>query len=168
MARRRFLSRISGEKMADDFPKLESYSICNYLYWMFESTSNIAILDEYNEFLPLLSRCARSLDKTERLEKVLANEIKGLVKSRRLTRVKKNSESLLKEQDCFDDFDIPFCYEQDKRVERYIRRCRPGMEGIYINLIRVLLVSDRPIFSKLVNAVIFCDGEECSASQERK
>lgn len=164
---RRYLRRFSGEKIGNDFTNIETYSICNYLYWIFESTANVAILDEYSEVLPLFSKCARSLDKLERLEKILAGEIKNLAKRRRLTRIKKKDENAFNQIECFDDFDdIPFTYEQDKRVDRYIRRCRPGMEQIYINLIRIMLFSDQPIFSKLINAVIFSEKEDYSIFQE--
>ena len=42
-------------------------------------------------------------------------EIKDLVKRRRLTPLAKKGEDILGETESFDDFDIPFCYEQDKK-----------------------------------------------------
>ena len=166
MARRRMFPRYGNQKMTEDLTKTESYSICNYLYCLFENVDNICMLDDYEEVLPLFLNCVLALGKSERLVKILEHGIKDLEKSGGLTRIKKNENSAITGINNFDDFDIPFCYEQDKKVERFIRRRKLGMEMIYVNLVRVLFCYEKPIFSQLINAVIFSDKEDDSIFQD--
>lgn len=54
----------------------------------------------------------------------------------------------------FDDTDIPYVYEQDKKVERSMR-CFNHPDEIIIDLHRVLYCSKESVFSSIINTVIF-------------
>ena len=132
------------------FTKDEPYAICFYLYMLFEEKSNNNIISENDEAINLFLTQTEVLNKTERLKDVLKAEIHNLEKQKRL----KLLTTPPSEEMVFDDTDIPYLYEQDKKVERAMRHSDRSDE-ITIDLHRVLYCSENPVFSSIINTVIF-------------
>ena len=63
----------------------------------------------------------------------------------------------------FDYYDVPYTYEQDKKVERAMRHFDNADINL-INLHRIMYVSERPIFSSIINTTIFNNDDDCSLS----
>ena len=84
------------------------------------------------------------------LNNVLSKEIHNLEKSKKLKLLTHPAT----EEMVFDEYDIPYQYEQDKKVERAMRHFDNTNE-ITIDLHRVLYCSDKPVFSSIINTVIF-------------
>lgn len=132
------------------FTKDEPYAICFYLYNLFEEKSNSNIITENEEAIKLFLANTENLGKTERLKSVLKNELHNLEKHNRIKPLSTpSSEGMV-----FEDADIPYLYEQDKRVERAMRHF-DNVNEVTVDLHRVLYCSDKPVFSSIINTVIF-------------
>ena len=150
MRRRRI--RKPGRKMNSSitYTKDEPYAICFYLYNLFEEKSNNNIITENDEAIKLFLEYTENLGKTDRLKTVLKTEIHNLEKQGLL----KPLSSPPSEEMVFEDADVPYLYEQDKKVERAMRRFDNANE-VTVDLHRVLYCSDKPVFSSIINTVIF-------------
>ena len=132
------------------YTKDEPYAICFYLYSLFEEKSNADVIDNYDEAIKLFLEKTENLNKTERLNAVLKTEIYNLEKQNILISLKTPPS----EEMSFEDTNIPYIYEQDKKVDRSMRHFhRP--DEITVNLHRVLYCSEKPVFSSIINTVIF-------------
>lgn len=132
------------------FTKDEPYAICFYLYNLFEEKSNSNVITENEEAIKLFLANTENLGKTERLKSVLKNELHNLEKHNRIKPLSTpSSEGMV-----FEDADIPYLYEQDKRVERAMRHF-DNVNEVTVDLHRVLYCSDKPVFSSIINTVIF-------------
>ena len=132
------------------YTKDEPYAICFYLYNLFEEKSNSAVINDNDEAIKIFLENTENLNKTERLKTVLKTEILNLEKKNKLKRLKTPPS----EEMSFDDADIPYEYEQDKKVERAMRRS-DRTDEVIIDLHRVLYCSDKPVFSSIIKTVIF-------------
>ena len=132
------------------FTKDEPYAICFYLYTLFEEKSNTNVINDNEEAIKLFLEHTENLNKTERLKAVLKTEIHNLEKQNRLKYLKTPPT----EEMTFDDAEIPYLYEQDKKVERAMRHFDNTNE-ITIDLYRILYCSEKPVFSSIINTVIF-------------
>ena len=149
--RRRRVKRL--KKMVNSsitFTKDEPYAICFYLYNLFEEKSNTNVITENEEAIKLFLAHTENLGKTERLKGVLKTELHNLEKHNRI----KPLSTPPSEEMVFEDADIPYLYEQDKKVERAMRHFDNANE-ITVDLHRVLYCSDKPVFSSIINTVIF-------------
>lgn len=149
--RRRRVRRL--KKMVNSsitFTKDEPYAICFYLYNLFEEKSNTNVITENEEAIKLFLAHTENLGKTERLKGVLKTELHNLEKHNRI----KPLSTPPSEEMVFEDADIPYLYEQDKKVERAMRHFDNANE-ITVDLHRVLYCSDKPVFSSIINTVIF-------------
>lgn len=133
--------------------KTEAYSYCYYYYNIFEKVSNIKLIDDYDDLAYSFVNLCDQLEKTDRLKSLLTNEISKLEKDNLLVRYKEP----LSEEIRFGESDLLFQYEQDKRVERKIDD--EQMSENVINLFRILYVTKEPIFSTIINTVIFDDSD---------
>lgn len=132
------------------YTKDEPYAICFYLYNLFEEKSNSTVINDNDEAIKIFLENTENLNKTERLKTVLKTEILNLEKKNKLKRLKTPPS----EEMSFDDADIPYEYEQDKKVERAMRRS-DRTDEVKIDLHRVLYCSEKPVFSSIINTVIF-------------
>ena len=139
------------------FTKDEPYAICFYLYNLFAEKSNNNVISENDEAIKLFLAQTENLNKTERLKAVLKTELHNLEKQNRL----KSLETPPSAEMCFEDADIPYVYEQDKKIERAMRRF-DSPDEIVIDIHRVLYCSERPVFSSIVNTVIFGKDDDSS------
>ena len=132
--RRRRLRRL--KKMSNSsitYTKDEPYAICFYLYNIFEEKSNSNVLNDNNEAIKVFLEHTENLNKTERLKAVLKKEIHNLEKQNKLKRLSTPPSEELS----FDDTEIPYLYEQDKKVERNMRHFE-RIDEVTIDLHRVL------------------------------
>ena len=139
------------------FTDSEPYALCFYLYNLFKETHNKKIIEDFKEAVQLFLECVNLLNKNERLFKVMENEILNLEKKNLLTPI----EAQAGEFSSFDDFGIPYKYVQDKQIERNMRRydsCECNDKNL-VNLHRILTVSEKPVFSAIINTVVFKDCE---------
>ena len=143
-----------GKKMNSSitYTKDEPYALCFYLYNIFSDVSNQTIMKDNDEAIKLFLDNVDKLDKQERLNNVLSKEIHNLEKSKKLKLITRP----IAEEMVFEDYDIPYKYEQDKKVERIIRRFDNG-EKLVVNLHRVMVATEEPIFSSIINTTIFSD-----------
>ena len=143
-----------GKKMNSSitYTKDEPYALCYYLYNIFEDVSNQTIMKENDEAIKLFLDNVDKLDKQERLNNVLSKEIHNLEKSKKLKLLTHPAT----EEMVFDEYDIPYQYEQDKKVERAMRHFDNGDETV-INLHRVMVATEEPIFSSIINSTVFSD-----------
>ena len=132
------------------YTKDEPYAICFYLYNLFEEKSNSTVINDNDEAIKIFLENTENLNKTERLKTILKTEIHNLEKQNKLKRLKTPPS----EEMSFDDADIPYEYEQDKKVERAMRRS-DRTDEVMIDLHRVLYCSEKPVFSSIINTVIF-------------
>lgn len=154
MARRR-LSRPQHSSVT--FTKNEPYALCLYLYYIFQDVPDKAILQNGDGFVLFLNCVKKNLDKRERLVQVLETEIKSLEKQNLLTPIKDKAED---SSMFFDDSGAPYKYEQDKDVERRMSRYTETDETS-VNLARILAVSQKPVFSAIINSVVFRSDKAC-------
>ena len=132
------------------YTKDEPYAICFYLFYLFEEKSNLNVIEDNDEALKLFIENADRLNKIERLKAVLQAEISRLEKQNRLKRLDEPQSEIMS----FEDTDISYVYEQDKKIERTMRRFNHPDE-IIIDLHRVLYCSKESVFSSIINTVIF-------------
>lgn len=149
MARRRRLGNSNSSSVT--FTKNEPYALCFYLYYIFQDVPNKAILQNGDGFVLFLNCVKKNLEKRERLAQVLETEIKSLEKQNLLTPIKDKAEA---SSMVFDDSGTPYKYEQDKDVERRMSRYSETDETS-VNLARILSVSPKPVFSAIINSVVF-------------
>ena len=160
--RRRRLRRL--KKMSNSsitYTKDEPYAICFYLYNIFEEKSNSNVLNDNNEAIKVFLEHTENLNKTERLKAVLKKEIHNLEKQNKL----KCLSTPPSEELSFDDTDIPYLYEQDKKVERNMRHFE-RIDEVTIDLHRVLYCSEKPVFSSIINTVIFGKEDDFTLSSK--
>ncbi|MCR5291019.1 MAG: AAA family ATPase [Treponema sp.] len=141
------------------YTKDEPYAICFYLYTLFEEKTNKNVINDYDEAIKLFLANTENLNKTERLKAVLKDEIHNLEKQNKLNRLTTPPS----EEMCFEDADIPYVYEQDKKVERAMRHFEKTDE-ITVDLHRVLYCSDKPVFSSIIYTVIFGKDDDISVT----
>lgn len=135
---------------------IEAYSLCFYYYNMFENVSNYKLMEEYDEIIVnFLSDCEK-MGKTERLTNVLKTSLKNLEKKNLLVPYKK---APVDEDMEFSDSEIRYYYEQDKRVDRKMPSRAIVSENL-INIFRIIFVSETPVFSSIINTVVFSDNED--------
>ena len=157
MRRRKMKSRRMNSSIT--FTKDEPYAICFYLYKLFEEKTNTNVMNENDEAIKLFLEHTENLDKTERLKAVLETEIHNLEKQNRLKRLATPPS----EEMSFENAGVPYAYEQDKKVERSMRRYDKEDE-ILVDLHRVLCCSEKPVFSSIINTVIFGKEDDFSLS----
>ena len=160
--RRRRLRRL--KKMSNSsitYTKDEPYAICFYLYNIFEEKSNSNVLNDNNEAIKVFLEHTENLNKTERLKAVLKKEILNLEKQNKL----KCLSTPPSEELSFEDADIPYLYEQDKKVERNMRHFE-RIDEVTIDLHRVLYCSEKPVFSSIINTVIFGKEDDFTLSSK--
>lgn len=141
------------------YSKTEPYALCYYLFNMFDNKSNRRIIEHFDSAISIFMESVELLDKKERLANVLRAEIFNLEGKNILSPLKEVSESM-----SFDDAGIPYRYEQDKKIEREMRHFDNADENL-INLCRVLSVSEKPVFSSIINATIFKTGNSYTLNQ---
>lgn len=156
MVRRR-LRRLKHSSVT--FTKNEPYALCLYLYYIFQDVPNNAILQNRDGFVLFLKCVKKNLDKRERLAQVLETEIKSLEKQNLLTPIKGKAEN---SSMVFDDSGTPNKYEQDKDVERRMDRRYGDADETNVNLARILAVSKKPVFSAIINSVVFRSDKNCA------
>lgn len=143
------------------FTKSEPYALCYYLMTMFEDVSNSKILSSCTTATSLLISCAKILNKLERLEEVVGTEIKNLENKKLLVPLAEETDS------CFYGTNYSFKYEQDKTLERRMRNYDfDGEEACNVDICRILSVSERPIFSSIINTAIFRDNDDFSLTDK--
>lgn len=142
------------------YTKNEPYALCLYLYYIFQDVSNLAILQNGDGFVLFLNTVSRHLGKRDRLLQVLRTEIKALEKQNLLTPISLKKEELENPSMKFDDSGIAYQYEQDKDVERRMSRYGDTDETD-VDLARILTVSKKPVFSAIINSVVFRSDEKC-------
>lgn len=142
------------------YTKNEPYALCYYLYHLFQDVPNQAILQNGDGFVLFLNCVKNQLDKKDRLMQVLQNEIKSLENQKLLTPISLAKEEFENSAMKFDDSGIPYKYEQDKEVER--RMSRYGDTDITdVDLARILTVNKKPVFSAIINSVVFRSDKNC-------
>lgn len=159
MRRRRLRSLKKMNNSSITYTKDEPYAICFYLYNLFEEKSNSNVINDNDEAIKVFLEHTENLNKTERLKAVLKKEIHNLEKQNKLRRLTTPPS----EEMCFEEADIPYEYEQDKKVERAMRHSEQADE-IMIDLHRVLYCSEKPVFSSIINTVIFGKEDDISLS----
>ena len=140
----------------------EAYSLCFYYYNMFENVSNYTLMEQYKEIIMnFLSDCEK-MGKTERLAKVLKAELQNLEKKNLLTPYK---NSPVDEDMEFSDSEIRYYYEQDKRIDRKMPS-RVAVTENLVNIFRILFVTEVPVFSSIINTVVFSDDENLELKKD--
>lgn len=141
---------------------IEAYSLCFYYYNMFENVSNYKLMEDYDDIIiNFLSDCER-LGKTERLTSVLKTALKNLEKKNLLIPYKK---APVDEDMEFSDSEIRYYYEQDKKVDRKMPSRAIVSENL-VDIFRVIFVTETPVFSSIVNTVIFSDDENLELKKD--
>ena len=141
--------------------KNEPYAISYLLSVLFENKPNSAVMTEYDEGINAFLECVEKLDKRERLEKILEAEVKNLEKQKILKPLECEQNEVM----AYDDSDIPYIYEQDKRIDRAMRHY-DNIDETLINLHRVIFCSSKPIFSEMIKATIFGEEDNFSITQK--
>ena len=145
------------------YTKDEPYAICFYLYNLFAERSNKNVISDNDDAIRLFLEHTENLNKTERLKAVLKTEIHNLEKRNKL----KPLTTPPSEEMCFEDMDIPYVYEQDRKIDRNMRHFDQADETT-VDLHRVLYCSEKPVFSSIVSTVIFGKEDDFSLSSNLK
>ena len=140
--------------------KSEAYSFCYYYYHIFEKVSNLKLVGTYDDYLYNYVKFCDQLGKTERLTAVLKNEVQRLEKNGLLVR----SDATPSEATRFCESDFFHEYEQDKRVERKIDDDQISENTI--NIFRILFVTKEPVFSTIINTVVFDESDSFGLKSE--
>lgn len=143
------------------YTKNEPYALAFYLYTLLEGKSNQTIVSEFENLIHAFLEYTNKLNKNVRLCKVLEKEIIKLEEQRKLTLLSEPAN----EEMCFSECDIPYMYEQDKRVDRTIRNY-DNYSTALIDLYRILINSDKTTFTSIINTVIFSDSENYSLTDK--
>lgn len=160
-ARRRRMARKGSSAVT--YTETEPYALCFYLFNMFDTKSNGRIIEQFDGAIKILIDCANLLDKTSRLTKILKKEIENLEEKKLLNPLKEPLSDRIR----FDDCNLPYSYEEDKKVDSMMRRYENVDENL-INLHRILMVAEKPIFSSIINATFFKTGNDYFPNQELK
>ena len=161
MLKRRFGRRFGRSADANiTSTEKEPYAISYFLTVLFENKSNLCILNDYDEAIREFLDCSEKLEKKERLGKILEAEVSNLENQ----KILKPLDGGLNEQLVYDDSDIPYKYEQDKKIDRCMRHYST-VDEVIINLHRVLVCSARPVFSDIIKATIFSESDDYSLGQ---
>lgn len=140
----------------------EPYAISYFLSVLFENKSNSVVMSEYDEGINAFLECVDKLNKRERLGKILEAEVETLAKQ----DILKPLENGPNEEMVFDDnYDIPYLYDQDKRIDRNMRHY-DNLDQTIVNLHRVMYCSSKPVFADIIKATIFCDNDNYSITQK--
>ena len=153
--RLRMLKKMNNSSIT--YTKDEPYAICFYLYNLFEEKTNTNVLNDNDEAIKLFLEHTENLNKTERLKAVLKSEIHNLEKQNKLNRLTTPPSGEM----YFDDAEVPYKYEQDKKVERAMRHS-DRIDEVTIDLHRILCCSEKPVFSSIINTVIFGKEDDLS------
>ncbi len=140
--------RNSGPVTAET--KAEAYAFCFYLYNIFYEIPNYRVLNRYDDFLFDFVEYCRETGKEERLDAVLNNEIKKLEKEGLLVPFKTD----VPDEMIFTNSKIKYRYEEDKEVDRKINNDNLVTENV-VNLYRILNIEKEPVFSSIINTVVF-------------
>lgn len=135
------------------YTKSEPWALCFYLYYMFRNKTNTRVITTFDSAIRMFMACCDMLEKKERLTKVLDEKIAMLERHNLLTRYPEGMEVDL----MFDNSDIQYCYEQDQALDRTMPRYDNPDKNL-INLNRILFVTEIPVFSDIINTVIFRSG----------
>ncbi len=136
------------------FTKSEPYALCFYLYNMFENKSNNRIIEIFDEGIRCFFSCVDLLGMKERLNQVLKTEVKNLEEKQLLKPLEiEDSENT------YLDSDVQYQYEQDRKIDRKIHRYETVDENV-INLHRILSVTEKPVFSSIINTTVFKTGSD--------
>jgi len=152
-----------ADSLSNNYSKEELLSICFYLYNYMYDVSNAKIVVDCDDAIALFIECTSLLKKTERLSAVLKNQVASLEKSGILTVFSEDSARNI----CFDGSEIPYYYEQDKMVDRTMRHYNKIDEHL-VNIHRIILNHEKPIFASLINTTIFCSGSDLSLQEDIK
>lgn len=144
--------------------KAEAYAFCFYLYKCFYEAPNSHVDSSHHDSIlfDFIDYCEQ-IGKSERLNAVLKNEIKNLEKKKLLVPY----TSTVSEDMVFDDSDIRYYYEQDKKIDRIIPNDNPITETL-VNLCRILSVTKEPVFSSIINTVVFDETDSLVLQKEIK
>lgn len=160
-ARRRRMQKKSLSSVT--YTESEPYALCFYLFNMFDTKSNSRIINHFESAIGIFMQCIELIGKEKRLSNVLKKEIKKLEAKNLLTPLKESPSERMR----FDDADLPYSFVQDKKVEGEMRHYDNVDENL-INLHRILHVSEKPVFSSIINATVFKTGSDYSLDQELK
>ena len=141
--------------------KNEPYALCFYLYHIFAKTQNLTVMKDNDEAIKLFVQETEKLGKKDRLGAILKVAVRDLEKQNILKPLSQPAT----EDMTFDYCDIPYYYEQDKKVDRAMHRFNK-IDEVLINLHRVLYCCEKPVFSAIINSTIFSDKEDYVLSQK--
>ena len=148
MVRRPFRRRRSRFLTQDTsrltYTKSEPYALAYYLSVMFEDTDNFRIADKFSEAIMLFVEITNRLNLTDRLGKVLSAAVEGLVRRKLLHALPSDPETAA----TFDETDIPYCFEEDKKIEAPLRQFESVNEHI-VSLLRILSTEEKNVFSSI-------------------
>ena len=163
IAGRRYRNRRFGRTSDSSITSTEKepYAICYYLGVLFENRSNTLIINEYDEGIRAFLDCTEKLKKKERLSLILKEEVESLAKH----NILKPLECEPNDQMFFDDSEVPYLYDQDKRIDRSMRHY-DNVDDDLINLHRIMYCSTKPVFADIIKATIFGEGENYSLEQK--
>ncbi|MBQ0167993.1 MAG: AAA family ATPase [Treponema sp.] len=155
---RHYMSKHRTSSSAITYTESEPWALCYYLYTMFENKSNRRIITTFDSAIRCFLGLVKMLDRTERLTKVLNLEIKNLEKRGLLRKLAEINPAMV--YDCSEEF---YVYEEDREIDRAMSRFDNADHNV-INLHRILYVSEKPVFSSIVNTVIFKNGNSYALS----
>ena len=163
MINRRFRSRRFGRISEANITstKNEPYAISYFLSVLFENRSNSLIISEYDDAICAFLDCIDKLNKKERFNKIVDTEVKNLAKQNILKPIVCDPD----EDATYNDTEIPFAYDQDRRIDRSMRHY-DNIDEALINLHRIMYCSSKPVFFDLIRATIFGAEDNYSISQK--
>lgn len=154
-------AKLGSHSESITYTDTEPYALCHYIRILAQDKSNHAIVNEACEVIKCFLEFTIQLNKEERLRAVLQNEIRRLERQKRLTVLEKSDT----DREAFDDFDIPYKYKEDKNVERYMNGFDSILGDIIVDIYRVLLANEKPVFSAIVNTAIFKNTKNLALSE---
>lgn len=134
------------------YTESEPWALCYYLYTMFENKSNRRIITTFDSAIRCFLGLVRMLGRTERLKNVLNLEINNLQKHGLLTKL-----DTINPEMTFDYSNEYYVFEEDHDIDHAMSRF-DNCDITVINLHRILYVSEKPVFSAIINTVIFKNG----------
>ena len=139
------------------FTKNEPYAIAYFLSVLFDNKANSSVISEFDEGICAFLDCVEKLNMKERLGNILLAEVDSLAKQNILKPYYHDQND-----DIFcDDSEVPYMYDQDKRIDRAMRHF-DNIDDNIVNLHRVLYCSQKPVFSDIIKATIFGKEEDFS------
>ena len=143
------------------YNKNEPYALCFYLYQFFQDMKGSLIFNEYDYAPSIFIKCVLMLEKKERLEKIIEKEILRLIQCRKLKPLE-----IVTDEMYFDMLHIPYQYEQDKYVDREMRSLKVIDETLTLNISRIMIANDEPVFASLINSTIFRNDDSYELSSD--